>query len=38
MQDVSNVMLEPLTKTGRVRVGFSTCLLEEARTAGRGGR
>lgn len=36
MKDACKIMLEPLTENGRVRVTFSTSLLEEARTAGRG--
>lgn len=38
MKDACNVMLDPLTKTGRIRTGFGTSLLEEARAAGRGER
>lgn len=37
MKDACKVMLEPLTSTGRVRVGYGTSLLDEARAAGRGG-
>ncbi|CAB1108114.1 unnamed protein product [Ectocarpus sp. CCAP 1310/34] len=37
MKDACKIMLEPLTNTGRIRTGFGTSLLEEARTAGRGG-
>lgn len=36
MKDACKIMLEPLTNTGRIRTGFGTSLLEEARTAGRG--
>lgn len=36
MKDACKVMLEPLTESGRARVGFGTSLLEEARAAGRG--
>lgn len=36
MKDACKIMLEPLTKTGRIRTGFGTSLLEEARAAGRG--
>lgn len=36
MKDACKIMLEPLTNTGRVRTGFGTSLLEEARAAGRG--
>lgn len=36
MKDACKIILEPLTENGRVRVGFGTSLLEEARTAGRG--
>lgn len=38
MNDACKIMLEPLTKTGRVRTGLGTSLLEEARAAGRGER
>lgn len=38
MKDACKIMLDPLTKTGRVRTGFGTSLLEEARAAGRGER
>ena len=38
MKDACKVMLEPLTNTGRVRVAYSTSLLDEARAAGRGER
>lgn len=38
MKDACNIMLDPLTKTGRIRTGFGTSLLEEARAAGRGER
>eukprot|EP00903_Cladosiphon_okamuranus_P009917 g9414.t3 len=37
MKDACKIMLEPLTKTGRIRTGFGSSLLEEARAAGRGG-
>lgn len=36
MKDACKIMLEPLTNTGRIRTGFGTSLLEEARAAGRG--
>ncbi len=36
MKDACKIMLEPLTSTGRIRTGFGTSLLEEARAAGRG--
>lgn len=36
MKDACKIMLDPLTKTGRIRTGFGTSLLEEARAAGRG--
>lgn len=36
MTDASKIMLEPLMGRGRVRVGFGTSLLEEAKAAGRG--
>lgn len=36
MKDACKIMLEPLTKTGRIRTGFGVSLLGEARAAGRG--
>lgn len=38
MKDACKIMLEPLTTAGRIRTGFGTSLLEEARAAGRGDR
>lgn len=38
MKDACKIMLEPLINTGRIRTGFGTSLLEEARAAGRGER
>ena len=36
MKDACKVMLQHLAEDGRVRVGYGSSLLEEARAAGRG--
>lgn len=36
MKDACKVMLEHITQDGRVRVGYGSSLLEEARAAGKG--
>ena len=36
MKDACKVMLDHITQDGRVRVGYGSSLLEEARAAGKG--
>lgn len=36
MKDACKVMLEHIAQDGRVRVGYGSSLLEEARAAGKG--